>query len=319
MHPKLAEVDVVILSWNRVESTIATIENILGQVNVSVNLWLIDQGSDDSQLRILKEYIEFNNVIHFVDLGRNIGVPAGRNLGMRLGKSDFIFCLDNDAIFESNNALEIAIKKFSEEGKIAIIGFRIDNFFTRRLDHTSWAYPKSLMSKCDELFLTTRFCGAGHAIRRSALEKTSYYDEALFFYWEELDLSYQIINLGYKICYYPAVVILHKLSSEGRVGWGEDRFYYLVRNAIYLNWKYYRSILSQTYLTFGYMLKGSFNGLIIQTTRGIFHAYSLVFRSNNKINFRLNKQAREYIYSNDTIYRGNVFVRIKGEILKKLI
>ncbi len=318
MVDNLPEADVVILSWNRSDSTIETIINIIEQYNIKLNIWLIDQGSDTSQIQLLREFIHVKKDIHLIELERNIGVPAGRNLGMKLGRAEFIFCIDNDAIFESRNALVIAINKFREDKNLAIIGFKINNYFTETLEISSWAYARKLIEKQDNEFLTSRFCGAGHAIRRSALEKTDYYDESIFFYWEELDLSYQMINLGYKICFFPNIVILHKVSSEKRITWQGERFYFLVRNAIYLNWKYFRSIYSLLFITTGYLIKGFYNGLFKNTIRGIIQAFILICRSKQPKKYILNKNARDYIYRNDIVYRGNICTRIKEDVLRKL-
>lgn len=318
MEDKLPEIDVIVLSWNRAESTIDTVKNILDQINVKVNIWLIDQGSDNSQIEILREFIKSNKMVQMVEVGKNLGVPGGRNLGMKLGKSEFIVCIDNDAIFESKQGIENVIKKFIEEENIAVIGFKIKNFFTRTLDYTSWAYAKKLIQRQDEEFLTTRFCGAGHAIRRSILKKTDFYDQALFFYWEELDLSYQMINLGYKICYFPDIEILHKVSPEKKFLWGKKRFYYLVRNAIYLNWKYYRSVLNIFNLSIGYLIKGIHNGLFGSTFHGILDSYKMIFRLKPLKKFILTKSAREYIYCNDIAYRGSIFSRLMNDVFTKL-
>jgi hypothetical protein len=46
----VTSVDVVILSWNRSDSTIATLRNIQNQVEIIPQIFLIDQGSDEDQL-----------------------------------------------------------------------------------------------------------------------------------------------------------------------------------------------------------------------------------------------------------------------------
>jgi len=46
-------------------------------------------------------------------------------------------------------------------------------------------------------------------IRKSALEKTGLLDETYFMYGEDIDLSYRLINAGYKNYYYPDARIIH--------------------------------------------------------------------------------------------------------------
>ena len=311
-------VDIVVLSWNRSDSTIATLQNLLEQEDISAEIWIIDQGSKPDELEFLKSFIVNFSHIHLIENGINTGVPAGRNQGMRLGHNEFIYCIDNDAVFESTKALALAVQRFQKDSNIAVLGFKINLFSTGKLDYSNWVYPKLLNFRQDEEFLATRFCGAGHAIRRTCLEKTDFYDEALFFYWEELDLSYQFINLGYKILYFPAVAVLHKINPENRVTWTDKRYYYLVRNSLYLNWKYYRSIFRLILMAFGYLIKGTINQTFIPALKGIFDVPKLV----NTVEFSkkqlLSKASKAYINENDINFRGNLLQRINVDVLGKI-
>ncbi len=311
-------VDVVILSWNRSDSTIATLQNIQNQVEIVPQIFLIDQGSDEDQLKKLRNYIKSTVGIKLIELGKNIGVAAGRNLGMRLGQSDVIVSIDNDAIFESDNAIKQAVELFENNEALAAVGFKILNFYSGNIDQSSWVYPKNRLAQQELEFIATRFCGAGHALRRSALEKTNYYDESLFFYWEELDLSYQFINSGFDIIYYPKISVLHKTSSEQRVFWQGDRYYYLVRNAIYLNWKYYRSFFSIIIMSIGYIVKGLYNGLCIKSIKGIIDAIKMIHENTLSPDFVLSAKAKKYIFENDVKLRGSFINRLKSEVLARL-
>lgn len=314
----LPDVDVVILSLNRAELTVACIESVLEQKKINPHLFIIDQGSDVSQLNILKNFVQDKSCIQLFELSKNLGVPGGRNLGMKKGKSGFIICIDNDAEFESPYEIERAVAEFQKDKAVAVLGFKIVNYFSNELDITSWSYPKTKLTHHNDIFKTTRFCGAGHAIRRSALEQTEYYDESLFFYWEEVDLSYQLINLGYEILYYPPVVIRHKVSLESKVSWEGDRFYFLVRNILYLQWKYYRSIGLFLIYAVGYLIKAGRNQLLKNYFRGIADSIQMIRQNKNLSHKKLNKASRLYIHKYDTEIRGDLFTRIKNEVLSRL-
>ncbi len=311
-------VDVVLLSWNRVDSLLETIKNISNQVNILVEMWIIDQGSEPDQLKALKDGLFNFPTAHLIENTQNTGVPAGRNQGMKLGNADYIICLDNDAIFESEHAIEKAVTKLQQEPDTAILGFKVNNYFSRQLELSSWVYPRPLLKSADFEFMTARFCGAGHAIRRTSLQQTDYYDEALFFYWEELDLAYQMINLGFTITYFPEVVILHKTAPEKRVSWRGDRYYYLVRNGLYIQWKYYRSQTKFIARSLGYLVKGAINLMPQKAIRGIKDALKMVSGLKNTQAPLLSAQSQAYIKKYDTQPRGSLLSRIKNELIAKL-
>ena len=51
--------------------------------------------------------------------------------------------------------------------------------------------------------------GAFAIIRREALQRVGYFDEAFFLYYEEVDLCRRFRDAGYEIWYWPDIVVLH--------------------------------------------------------------------------------------------------------------
>ncbi|MBN1668947.1 MAG: glycosyltransferase family 2 protein [Anaerolineales bacterium] len=314
-------IDVVILSWNRADLTLATIENVLAQQGVQTHIWLVDQGSQPEDLARIRTAAAAHENVALTELDGNIGVPGGRNLGMRLGKAEYILGLDNDAIFEEPGALLAIVQHFKAQPELGILGLRIKNYYNQQDDPNWWAYPRALFAQRQQPFLATRFSGCAHAIRRSMLEKTRGYDEALFFYWEELDLAYQFIQHGYLIRYEPSIAVLHKVSPEARVRWEHNRYYYLVRNILYLSLKYERRYGYTLLQAGGYFLKGIFNRLGRQAVTGIKDAFIMSFQARRTWqldNPALSQQARAYLYEHDTRHRGNLWRRMLQEVLVKL-
>ena len=310
-------VDVVVLSWNRLDTTLETIANIETQQDVAAKIWIVDQGSEADCVQGLRQVAARSDAIHLEELDHNIGVAGGRNLAMSLGNAEYIVAIDNDAEFASPKALSEAAARLRAAPELGVIGFRIVNFYTGELDRLSWVYPRSLLDRNKEEFLATRFCGAGHAIRRSALERTAGYDEALFFFWEELDLCYQMIEQRYQIAYVPSIEVRHKVDPGQRTNWSGERFYYLVRNALYLDWKYYRSKARFAAMASGYQVKAARNRVSAQAVRGTRDALAMI--SSLKADTKpLGPEARKYIEDNDLYYRGSIVERIRREVLDRL-
>ncbi|HEX5126135.1 MAG TPA: glycosyltransferase, partial [Rhodocyclaceae bacterium] len=211
-------VDVIVLSWNRVEDTIAAIASALAQEGIEKRILVVDQGSDAANLEQLERYVARFDCIELKKLGRNVGVAGGRNIASAMGNAPYIVALDSDAEFADTDMLARAVTIMNNDPHLCAIGFRINNFFTGENDATSWDYPAP-GSHPDRKFFTTRFIGAGHAIRRSAFELAGGYDERLFFCGEEIDLCYRMLNTGLRIQYVPSVIVCHKVSPEHRVLW----------------------------------------------------------------------------------------------------
>lgn len=309
------QIDVIILSWFRLANTLEAIDNVLAQEDVDVHAWVVDQGSDATCVEALRARARFEPRITLIELPTNLGPPGGRNRAIPLGTAPFICSLDNDAVFASPTSLAYAAERFAKDPTLGALGFRILIFENGDDDKLSWSYPRSLRAQRESRFVTTRFAAGAMMMRRAAWERTRGYDEALFFYWEELDLSYQIIDAGYRIEYDPAVQVRHKVDPDRRVEWSKDRFYYLVRNALYIDWKYYRSLRRVTTRAIGYQIKGGFNGVFSQAVRGVVDAVGMARRH---VGQPLGPRARRYVDDNDEQHRGSLFDRIRNEVLERL-
>lgn len=77
------------------------------------------------------------------------------------------------------------------------------------------------------------FCGAAVLIKPEVLQKTGLFDEYLFMYYEDADLSFRVKKAGYKIIYEPKALVKH-FHSFSSVEWS-PLFYFLTnRNIIIL-------------------------------------------------------------------------------------
>lgn len=312
--------DVVILSLDRVEDTVSAIVSAVEQTGVAKRVWVIDQGSTPETVATLRNFVAGKDEVHLEVVGRNLGVPGGRNLAARLGNAPYIVSLDNDAVFQGRDALAKAVSCLEGHQELAAIGFRILNYHTRDDDEPSWGYPKALRAKCREAFLTTKFMGGGHAIRRSAFTDAGGYDDSLFFCWEEMDLCYRFINAGKKIMYYPEVTVLHKVSSEQHMDWGKRRYYYFTRNILYIYFKYGASAFKTGGFAVAYLIKGAYNGVPMQGIKAVIDAARMCSRlpRQRRKEYRLSEGAKRYIFENEIKYRGGIGLRIKREVFAKL-
>jgi GT2 family glycosyltransferase len=290
------DVDVIILSWNRPDDVMAAIGSALQQVGVSRRVLVVDQGSDPANLARVEQFVEGNPDIALQRLEKNLGVAGGRNVATAMGHGRYVVALDSDAEFADSTALARTVAHLDANPGLAAIGFRIDNYFTGENDALSWDYPGHVP---EERFLTTRFIGAGHAIRRVTFEAAGGYDDRLFFCQEELDLCYRMLNLGYQIEYFPDVGIRHKVSPDHRVAWERGRYFFTVRNALYTSYKFGIPLPKLVLGAGAFVVRGLFNGVGGSALRGTTAAIGLCVayaRSpEDKRLYRLSPRTWDYI------------------------
>ncbi|MGP1609432.1 MAG: glycosyltransferase, partial [Burkholderiales bacterium] len=159
-----AQVDVIILSWNRVDDTIAAIRSAACQTGVAKRILVVDQGSESENLLKLEDFLRNDPCAELKKLGRNVGVAAGRNIATAMGDAPYVVALDSDAEFADEDVLARVVGHFESDPQLCAISFRIMNFFTGENDSTSWDYSGA--GDPNRSFSTTRFIGAGHAMRR---------------------------------------------------------------------------------------------------------------------------------------------------------
>jgi GT2 family glycosyltransferase len=269
------DADVVILALDRIADTLAAIASACGQTGVSIHVFILDQGSALDGLHRLAEGVRQYPNVTLLRSERNLGVAGGRNLLSRLGHGRVIVALDNDAELATVDTAARMVAALDAEPRLAAVGCRIVTYAEGADDLSSWGYPASLLPSAGECFDAVTFVGAGHAIRRSAWEQAGGYDPALFFCWEEFDFCLRAIALGWRIRYRGDIVVRHKVSVEQRVGWTAERWFYFVRNRLYIERKLGRRGLGLVPRTCGYLLKGLRNGLPGQTLRAALAAVEM--------------------------------------------
>jgi len=310
-------VDVVVLSLGRTELTLETLGDVLAQKAVEVRLTVVDQGSSVEHLERLRAFAATHRVVEVVEVGANIGVPGGRNLGSRRGRAPIVVSIDNDAVFDRRDALARVIDRFAAEPRLGALAFRALNHSTGQPDWSSWAYPATLRSRESQPFRAARFVGVGHALRRRAFEETGGYEEALFFCEEELDFSYKLIARAWTIAYEPAIAVRHKVAPEARVRWDDRRLYLQTRNAVYLHWRHHRKLGETLLIAGGWGLRGLANRGAWQAWKGVVAALGMCLR-NRGDGVRLGPAGRRYVWEHDTRWRGSFLDRARREALAQL-
>ena len=142
------------------------------------------------------------------------GVAGGRNRGAETAKGEICVFLDDDARFHDKDATNHVVKYFQDNQQLACIAFHIYNAYTGQEAMAS--IPRIDKKSIKEDYFCSYFSGGGCAILRQAFLELGMYWEPLFYSGEELDLSYRLIEKGYRIIHTNKIKIAHREAPDAR-------------------------------------------------------------------------------------------------------
>jgi len=182
-------------------------------------------------------------------------------------------------------------------------------------DDASWGYPAALRARAASRFECATFVGAGHAIRRRAWNELGGYDKKLFFTWEEYDFALRAIDQGWRLLYAGDIAVHHRLAPERRVGWTDRRWFFYVRNRVYIARKWKPSRTALAIRLAAYTLRSLRIGLPRQGIGAIVAAFRMPLGAETHA---MSHAGRAYLHAVDHSVRGGVLARIRGEVLSSL-
>ncbi|MBP9014354.1 MAG: glycosyltransferase [Smithella sp.] len=212
-------ISVVIVNYNRCNDLRNALKSVLTQKVNDLDVIVVDNASTDNSILMLRsEYPE----VRYKKLNENIGMD-GYSIGFEMAKGEYIFQMDNDSLMPDENVLSEVVRRFSEgPSDLAVVATRVEEY--REGDSI-----ESHRSKNHDIgpINTGGFHSGGVGFKRNMLDKAGYYNRDVFLYGSEAFLQMKILAAGYKIYYYPEILMLHKSSGVARSALST---FYKVRN-----------------------------------------------------------------------------------------
>ena len=223
-------VSISIVTYNNDKIIKKCLQNIFQNINnTDFELIIVDNNSSDSTVSIIEK--DFKNV-RLIKNNRNIGFGAAHNIAIKLGRGKYHLVLNPDIIF-TENTIEKLINFMEENSDVGLVspkiifpdgtiqhlckrlpclfdlclrrftpGF-IQDLFKKRID-----YFEMRETGYNKIMSVPYLSGSFMLIRRKILEKVDGFDENIFMYFEDADITRRIGEIS-KTVFYPHTRVIH--------------------------------------------------------------------------------------------------------------
>lgn len=200
----LPMVSVICLCYNHEEFIVEAIQSVLNQTYPSIQLIVVDDGSRDRSVEVIKGCLASHPVVEFLPLQDNLGNCKAFNRGFRLSTGQFIIDLAGDDVLMPDR-IEKGVKALTVAGEKYGVQFSDAECIDRkgrRIGFHSDQYPHHRIPQGDvfrEVLAKYFINSPTMMMRRAVLESMGGYDEALsyedFDFWVRSSRNYHYLYL----------------------------------------------------------------------------------------------------------------------------
>lgn len=232
-------VAVVIVTFNHRDYIEACIRSV--EENDPAQIVVVDTGSSDGTMELVRELFP---EVTLIEPGKNIGYGAANNVGVSASKSDYVVVLNPDTVMEAGCLIRLTQSLQEQERSIAVPKIltydgQSINTVGNQEHFTGLAFTSGYgasPSEYDRRMALSGVSGACFATSRELYERLGGFDESIFLYMEDVELSWRAHAEGIEICYQPSAVIRHDYPG---LRLGAEKLYYLEFGRYYVLQKYY--------------------------------------------------------------------------------
>jgi N-acetylglucosaminyl-diphospho-decaprenol L-rhamnosyltransferase len=238
----MTDVDVVIVNYKSAAHTVKCVRAVFDAArkgNLDARVFVINNGDESPTFG---SDVQAVGKVDIVTNAANIGFGAACNLGASRGNSPAIYFLNPDAVVDEgslapmvtflNDPQNINIGIVGPEirnsaGAVVVSCSRLPSLTDLMLRTIGWhrtggvgGYPYLSLQEHGQSRAVGQVMGAALMIRRSVFEEINGFDERLFLYYEDADLSSRVYGLGYQSHYLKDVWVTHigRVSSSQNTG-----------------------------------------------------------------------------------------------------
>ncbi len=242
----MISLSIIIVSFNTKEVTkkcLLSLKKNFIRYPLDYEITVVDNNSQDESIQMLQDLEKQWQNLHIFLSKKNLGFGKGNNFGLKKSKGKYILYLNSDVIVADldfrdlikimegqRNIGALTVKVVLPNGEIDPASHRgfpnlwrsltyffgLEKLFAKVPVLNKWFGGYHLIHlNLKEVHEIDAPTGAFIFTQKSIIDKLGGFDKDFFMYGEDLEMSYQIKELGYKIIYYPLWSVLHLKYSSG--------------------------------------------------------------------------------------------------------
>jgi len=237
-------VAVIVLNYNGLRWLSNCLSSVGRTDYQDLDVYLVDNGSDDGSVDFVRESFPWVKVIRHAI---NFGFADGYNIAIQKVEADYVVLLNSDTVVLDPNWVKHLLDAATKDPKTAAVTCKMVSLsdhsildsvggmgipFWRgfidigREEHDNGQYDSGG-------FEPFSFCGGAALIRRNVFLETGGFDGKFFMYLEDVDLSWRLRLLGYRVAFASKVTVAHYFSGSAETRTVDARrLYYCQRNLL---------------------------------------------------------------------------------------
>ena len=212
-------VTAVISAWNKLNDVRANLLGIRAQARPFDDIVVVDNHSNDGTAQMIRA--DFPEVRLVVMPNSAYGACETFNVGFSTALTDYIAILDDDVVLTPWWLDRSLAKMATEPDTTAVVSTKV----------VEPGMPDSYRDSAavnSERYMST-FRGCASLALKKAIDEAGGYDERLFIYGNERDLTCRLLNNGYRVLQYPGAETFHRTPFG--VQMGKRSLFFHARNA----------------------------------------------------------------------------------------
>lgn len=235
------EVSVVVLNHNGEKVIEKCLKSILGQSAKKLEIIVVDNGSRDKSIEMIKAFSSVKLCLNQC----NLGFAGGNWVGIRNASSEYVAFVNNDAILHKNWVRDVLSIIRSDQmigavaGKVLKPDGTIDSI-GGLIQYPSGRARFNRDHEGGEIEDVAVLPGSAFMIKKGIALKVGFLDMNYFVLYEETDFFWRLRLAGYRCVYSPKALSwhLHAFTFSQEVSWTHFRkYYFYLRNMMWSNLK----------------------------------------------------------------------------------